>query len=126
MKSLSHVLLIIAAIGAITAIAQDVQVATAVSMLEGPAVDRDGTVYFTDVITQRIMKFTPAGALSIYREHSNAANGLLIDPQGRLVACEGATSATAERYGVKVSGKPRVTRTALKTGNRKTSAKLIK
>jgi gluconolactonase len=116
MKLLSHVVLISAAIGALSAIAQDVQIATAVSMLEGPTVDRDGAVYFTDIITQRIMKFTPAGVLSIYREHSNAANGLLIDPQGRLVACEGATSATAERYGVKVSGKPRVTRTDLKTG----------
>ena len=26
------------------------------------------------------------GVLSTYREHSNAANGLLIDPQGRLIA----------------------------------------
>ena len=44
---------------------------------------------------------------------SNAANGLLIDPQGRLIACEGAAF---ERPGVKVQGKPRVTRTDLKTG----------
>src|SRR5262245_41154428 len=116
MKQLCRFVLMIAAIGAISAIAKDVQVATAVSMPEGPTVDRDGTVYFSDIITQRIMKFTLSGALLIYREHSNAANGLLIDPQGRLVACEGATSATAERYGVKVSGKPRVTRTDLKTG----------
>jgi gluconolactonase len=62
------------------------------------------------------MKLNAGGALSIYREHSNAANGMLIDPQGRLVVCEGAPSATAQRYGLNVSGKPRVTRTDLKTG----------
>ena len=100
----------------IVGMGQDLEVATAVSLLEGPTVDRDGAVFFTDIITERIMKFSKEGVLSIYREHSNAANGLLLDPQGRLVACEGATSATAQRYGVKVSGKPRVTRTDLKTG----------
>jgi gluconolactonase len=103
-------------IGVNAGAAQDLEVATMVSMLEGPTVDRDGSVYFTDVMTQRIMKFGKDGVLSIFRERSNVANGLLIDPQGRLVACEGATSASAERNGLKVSGKPRVTRTDLKTG----------
>src|SRR6185503_6443453 len=64
-------------------------------------------------INQRIMKLGADGALSTYRERSNAANGLLIDPQGRLIACEGAAF---ERPGVKVTGTPRVTRTDLKTG----------
>src|SRR5688572_2776903 len=107
---------LVAAMSLMWGAAQDVEVATFVSMLEGPAVDRDGTVYFTDVLTQRIMKFSSAGALSIYRENSNSANGLLIDPQGRLIACEGAPSATAQRNGLALTGKPRVTRTDLKTG----------
>jgi gluconolactonase len=85
-------------------------------MIEGPTVDRDGNVYFSEIMTQRIMKLSTNGTVSTYREHSNVANGLLIDPQGRLIACEGATSATAQRYGIAVSGKPRVTRTDLKTG----------
>ena len=38
------------------------------------------------------MKLGADGVLSIYREQSNAANGLMIDPQGRLIACEGAAS----------------------------------
>jgi len=96
--------------------AQELEVATAVSLLEGPTVDRDGAVFFTDIISQRIMKFSKDGVLSIYREHSNAANGMVIDPQDRLIVAEGAASATAQRYGVKVVGKPRVTRTDLKTG----------
>ncbi len=89
------------------------EIATTVAFTEGPTVDRGGNVYFTDIINQRIMKLSADGVLSTYRENSNAANGLLIDPQGRLIACEGSTF---ERPGVKVTGKPRVTRTDLKTG----------
>ena len=96
-----------------TVASQQPEVATTVAFTEGPAVDRDGNVYFTDIINQRIMKLSADGVLSRYRENSNAANGLLIDPQGRLIACEGAAF---ERPGVKVTGKPRVTRTDLKTG----------
>ena len=93
--------------------AQQPEIAAAVAFTEGPAVDREGNVYFTDIINQRIMKLGLDGLLSIYRENSNVANGLLIDPQGRLVACEGAEF---ERPGVKLKGKPRVTRTDLNTG----------
>jgi gluconolactonase len=96
--------------------AQELEVSTFVSMLEGPAVDREGNVYFTDILTERILRFSTAGALSVFREKSNAANGLVIDSQGRLIACEGAPSATAQRIGLTVNGKPRVTRTDLKTG----------
>jgi len=72
------------------AAAQQPEIATTVAFTEGPAVDRDGNVYFTEMVFQRIMKLTPSGVLSTYRERSNNANGLLVDPQGRLVACEGA------------------------------------
>jgi gluconolactonase len=95
------------------AAAQQPEIATTVAFTEGPTVDREGNVYFTDIINQRIMKLGADGVLSTYRENSNAANGLLIDPQGRLIACEGAAF---ERPGVKVKGTPRVTRTDLKTG----------
>jgi gluconolactonase len=95
------------------AVAQQLETAATLAFTEGPAVDRDGNVYFTDIIGQRIMKLGTDGALSVYREKSNLANGLLIDPQGRLIACEGAAF---ERPGVKLTGTPRVTRTDLKTG----------
>jgi gluconolactonase len=93
--------------------AQQPEIAAAVAFTEGPAVDREGNVYFTDIISQRIMKLGGDGILSTYREHSNIANGLLIDPQGRLVACE---AGEFQRPGVKLTGKARVTRTDLKTG----------
>ena len=93
--------------------APTVEIATQVAFTEGPTVDKDGNVYFTDIINQRIMKLSSAGQLSTFRENSNVANGLLFDAQGRLIACEGATF---ERPGLKHTGKPRVTRTDMKTG----------
>jgi gluconolactonase len=95
------------------AIAQTPEVATSLAFTEGPAVDRDGNVYFTELVGQRIMKLSAKGVLSTFRERSNNANGLLIDPQGRLVACEGAES---QRTGELVKYKPQVTRTDLRTG----------
>ena len=49
----------------------------------------------------------------MFREQSNNANGMLIDPEGRLIACEGAAS---QRMGVMQTFKPQVTRTDLRTG----------
>ncbi len=93
--------------------AQSVAIATTVAFTEGPTVDRDGNLYFTEMVSQRIMKLSAAGLLSTFREHSNNANGLLIDPQGRLVACEGADS---QRTGVLVKSKPQITRTDVRSG----------
>ena len=93
-------------------LAQEAEIAATVAFTEGPAADRDGNVYFTDIVNQRIMKLGKDGVLSIFRERSNAANGMLIDRQGRLVVCEGAVF---ERPGVRVEGRPRLTRTDLKT-----------
>jgi gluconolactonase len=96
-----------------SATGQQPEIAASLAFTEGPAVDREGNVYFTDIINQRIMKLDGDGLLSIYRENSNVANGLLIDPQGRLVACE---AGAFERPGIKLKGQARVTRTDLTTG----------
>ncbi len=93
--------------------AQEPQLAATLTFTEGPTVAPDGSVYFTEVVNQRIMKLGTDGRLTVFRENSNVANGLLFDPEGRLIACEGATF---QRPGVKVSGIPRVTRTDMKTG----------
>jgi len=107
---------VIVSIAAVPAVMQELEIATSVSMLEGPAVDAGGNVYFTDILMQRIMRFSKDGKFSIVREKSNVANGLVFDLQGRLVAAEGAASPTAERSGMATGGIPRVTRTDLKTG----------
>ena len=107
---------VIAGVAVAPAAMQELEIATSVSMLEGPTVDADGNVYFTDILMQRIMRFSRDGKFSVFREKSNVANGLVIDPQGRLIAAEGAASPTAERSGMATGGIPRVTRTDLKTG----------
>lgn len=93
--------------------AQQPAVAISVAFTEGPTVDGDGSVYFTEMVSLRILKLSANGVLSTYRENSNNANGLLIDPERRLIACEGAAS---QRTGANVAFKPQVTRTDLRTG----------
>jgi len=103
----------IALLAASPAAPQQAEIATAVAFTEGPVVDRDGNVYFTELVFQRIMKLTPQGVLTVFRDESNNANGMLIDPQERLIACEGAES---RRMGVLQRFKPQVTRTDLRSG----------
>lgn len=84
--------------------------AVMVAFLEGPAVAVDGTVFFSDIINNRILQLDPrSGRFSVFRQPSGRANGLLFDPQGRLLACEG------NEFGPN-DGHRRITRTDLHTG----------
>ena len=76
------------------------------ALTEGPAVDLEGNLYFTELRAQKIYKLDTRGELTVFREKSHAANGLVVDPQDRLITCEG----TAD------GDPPRITRTDLKTG----------
>ena len=60
---------------------------------EGPAWDGSGLLY-TNIPNSRIMRYVPnerggQGTLSVFREGTNGANGLMLDKQGRLYGCEG-------------------------------------
>ncbi len=88
--------------------AAEPEVAVIVAFTEGPTADREGNVYFTETTFSRIMKLAKDGTLTVFRENSNKANGLLVDPQGRLLICEGGNRSKGSR--------PRVTSIDLKTG----------
>ena len=88
-----------------SAVSRNVQTVTTVAFTEGPTVDRDGTVYFTDISNDRIMAVGPDGNLSTFRQPANRANGLIFDREWRLLACEGGEALS-----------PRVTRTNMETG----------
>jgi len=81
-----------------------------VAFTEGPTVDRDGNVYFSEMATGRILKYSPGsgvespgaeskdtrsslrsalGGVETFRSESKGANGLIFDWQGRLIAAEG-------------------------------------
>ncbi|MCX6055819.1 MAG: SMP-30/gluconolactonase/LRE family protein [Chloroflexi bacterium] len=56
---------------------------------EGPATDKDGHVYFSDITAGRIYKWSPDGSVVIFLEGLNMPNGLMFDGSGNLIACEG-------------------------------------
>jgi len=55
---------------------------------EGPAVDINGNVFFTDQPNNTIVKWSAnSGQLSIFSDDSGRANGLYFDSNGNLLAC---------------------------------------
>ena len=54
---------------------------------EGPAVDKQGNVYFTDQPNDRIMKWSTNGKLSVFLEKTGRANGMFFDKKGNLLSC---------------------------------------
>ncbi len=57
---------------------------------EGPAVDRKGNIYFTNIQVSKILKWDPLkNELSVFRTGSNGANGLRFTMSGELLVCEG-------------------------------------
>lgn len=56
---------------------------------EGPAVNRNGDVYFTDIPNNKIWRIEHAsGKATIFKENSGGANGLMFGFDGRLYACQ--------------------------------------
>ena len=85
----------------------EIEVVTRISdekvFTEGPAVDRKGDVYFTNIPASKILRWDPLkNKLSVYRSGANSANGLRFTPEGELLVCEGQPA--------------RLTRTHMKTG----------
>ena len=62
-------------------------VASDYKFTEGPAVDRDGNVFFTDQPNNRILKWSPKEGVAVYMENTGRANGLFFDKDGNLLAC---------------------------------------
>jgi gluconolactonase len=55
---------------------------------EGPVGMPDGSVLFTETRAARVTRIDPDGNISTFVEHSNEANGLGFDAQGRLIAVQ--------------------------------------
>jgi gluconolactonase len=87
------------------------RLATGFEFTEGPIWHPDGYLRFSDIPASRIFMWKPDGTVSIWREPSGNSNGLTLDREGRLIACEhgnrrvsrteadGTVVALAERYG---------------------------
>jgi gluconolactonase len=88
----------------ISAVSIETSVTSQKYFTEGPAMNADGNVFFTNM--NEILKWNPKSKqLAIFRNPSNSANGLCFDAEGHLIACEAGKD-----------GNGRVTRTDMKTG----------
>ena len=83
------------------------QAVTLLVFTEGPAYAEDGSVYFSDIANNRILKLDADGTHSVFREPSHRTNGNTFDAEGRIYHCEGA------EFGP--GGGRRLTRTTLTT-----------
>lgn len=54
---------------------------------EGPAVDKEGNIFFTDQPNNRILKWSLDGTISVFMENAGRSNGLYVDHEGHLLAC---------------------------------------
>src|SRR6516225_6485517 len=81
--------------------------AATVCFLEGPAVDAQGTVFFSEIAGNRILKMQMDGKVSVFRADSGRTNGNAFDAKGRLISCEGNEQGPGRR---------RIVRTDMKTG----------
>lgn len=80
---------------------------------EGPVPTDDGGVLFSD-IGNRILRFDEkSGETKVFREPSGRANGLMFNPRGELVACEGANSGGGRRISITRNGKAQTLAAAL-------------
>lgn len=58
------------------------------SFTEGPAVHRNGDVYFTDQPNNKIIKWASnSGEFSVFMEESGRSNGMFFDRMGNLISC---------------------------------------
>ena len=62
-------------------------VADGYQFTEGPAVDAQGVVFFTDQPNDRILKVDLEGKVTEYMKPAGRSNGMFFAPDGKLIAC---------------------------------------
>ena len=64
-------------------------IAIGFTFTEGPVWSRrEGCLYFSDIPSGRIHRWSPSDGLAVHRDPSYKANGQTLDAQGRLISCE--------------------------------------
>lgn len=69
-------------------VGKPVKLFTDFKFTEGPAFDLNGNLYFTDIPDNKIYQVDSNGKLSVFLEPSNHCNGLILDGENGLLACE--------------------------------------
>ena len=73
--------------GIIAAGEKPVLIDSSFSFTEGPAVDKQGNVFFTDQPNNKIWKYDLDGKLSVFMEKAGRSNGMYFDAKGNLISC---------------------------------------
>lgn len=55
------------------------------SFTEGPAIDKEGNVFFTDQPNNKIWRYSAQGKLSVFLENAGRSNGMFMDEKGNLL-----------------------------------------
>lgn len=55
------------------------------SFTEGPAVDKQGNIFFTDQPNDKIWKYDTEGQLSVFLDKTGRSNGMYFDKKGNLI-----------------------------------------
>src|SRR5437762_14123812 len=66
-----------------------------VANVEGPLWWKEGGYLLFRGTDLKRWKYTPGEPIAVFKENTNAANGITRDPQGRLVACDAAARRVA-------------------------------
>ena len=78
------------------------QVATGFQFTEGPVWHPDGYLLFSDIPASRIYQWAPGSPAAVWREPSGFSNGLTLDRERRLVACERGIARRRHRHCAKI------------------------
>lgn len=54
---------------------------------EGPTMNKNGDIYFSDQPNNKIWKYSTDGVLSVFMDNAGRSNGMYFDPTGNLVTC---------------------------------------
>lgn len=73
------------------------KVAADCEFTEGPVVAADGTLYFSDGESDRIMRLNADGTLVEHRKPAGRPNGMILDREGRLIVCQSAGNGGKQR-----------------------------
>ncbi|KAA2245448.1 SMP-30/gluconolactonase/LRE family protein [Chitinophaga agrisoli] len=63
------------------------QVSKQFAFSEGPAVNKEGDIYFTDQPNDKIWKYDTKGKLTLFMDKTGRSNGLYFDLKGNLISC---------------------------------------
>ncbi|MEM1136234.1 MAG: SMP-30/gluconolactonase/LRE family protein [Bacteroidota bacterium] len=58
------------------------------TLAEGPAVDSQGNLYYSDQPGDKISKVTPSGEVSVYIHPAGVTNGIAFDNNGKMILCQ--------------------------------------